>query len=633
MLFSQRIVSAVAFESLFSVDSTSAAHLKGRAIVSHFGSTRSGGKWTCSKDRNSTTCYHIREAAKLLPEDFGDLLDTVEVPEALVTKDICSLCAFSPHLSVNRAHELTARGPGTTVSYLPVLPPKWALLPSDEKLYDRCKPIRDGSEYIFRLDSESACLCPNGTRTLYDPSQPTTLRTCKLYTLGTIIEVQVEIQKCPKCPPKRRRYVGPDLRCRGVFNFNNSILATHELLDSYTSAYTTSETPFISWVTQTARIYANVDSVFMGSDLFRSVWFAYVYLQNFVDDMRCKLCGDTPETTIWDGITLAFGKQQLRDSLCPPTIAHPESIVRSKVGYQPHQQLLKDRTLRKKVRDALHGPSVQLVMDSARQAESSMDAGPPTPDPGPARSASIDPFIVQSPQAGVVPSLFPIPISSSSPFPTTPTRPRTTALRPSNSLASLPPSTPGQLGPVTPTPFSPSKALLKHVSSVEQHLARLEACIKELRIECPALATVFEKYVGPAVYAKGRQCPSLWRSFFKQVRTHHICTDLGCHVNVSSQIAAEESVVQLVNWAGWMDLVAYIENPVSENRSRLLSVPIFFRLLSENTSDGSLVLEIMKWVEIQTRQTLMKLMVEPEVLPLASKDTLPAFSDWRKVCM
>lgn len=391
---------------------------------------------------------------------------------------------------------LSARGPGTTVSYRPILPPKWAMLQSDERLYPIPRPIReDTGNMKYKLDHDSTCLCGN-TRTFYDPSQPTVFRQCKLYTLATVFEVEIELQKCSTCPPKRRRYIGPDLRLHGIFNFNNSILATHELLDAYTSAYTTSETPFIGWVTQTSRIYANVDTVFMGPDLFRSVWFAFAFLQNLVDDMVCRICKSNPDTAIWDGLTLAFGKKHLRDSIRPPTVSHSESIIRRKVVYQPHQQILKNRDLRKSVREALAGPSVHAVMQTARQMEASMAqlSAPSTPTRSHQNSPSLAPMTPRTlfpPSASTTTPTIPIP-------PSTPSRPSTT------------PSAPI-------TPFSPSKAALKHVSQVELHLKRIKECAQNLKSQCPALAAVFERYVGPEAYAAGRHCPALWRSFFKQV--------------------------------------------------------------------------------------------------------------------
>lgn len=55
-----------------------------------------------------------------------------------------------------------ARGPGTTVSYLPIMPPKWALLPSDPLLYPSPAALREQGEYTFRLehDSEAILMVP-----------------------------------------------------------------------------------------------------------------------------------------------------------------------------------------------------------------------------------------------------------------------------------------------------------------------------------------------------------------------------------------------------------------------------------------------------------------------------------------
>lgn len=89
-LFYQRPLTALSFLSLFSVDSTSSAALRGRAIVSHSGTSRDNGTWKCSKDKGLSVCPHITEAKKVLPEDFEDLVDHME--EAETTVDVCSLC-------------------------------------------------------------------------------------------------------------------------------------------------------------------------------------------------------------------------------------------------------------------------------------------------------------------------------------------------------------------------------------------------------------------------------------------------------------------------------------------------------------------------------------------------------------
>lgn len=95
MLFSQREVSTTAFETLFSVDSTSSAALKGRAIVKHVGNARERGTWTCSKCQGIASCSHVKPCKALLPEEFGDLLEHMHLAEDVTTVDINCLCEHS----------------------------------------------------------------------------------------------------------------------------------------------------------------------------------------------------------------------------------------------------------------------------------------------------------------------------------------------------------------------------------------------------------------------------------------------------------------------------------------------------------------------------------------------------------
>lgn len=424
---------------------------------------------------------------------------------------------------------------------------------------------------------------------MFDPANSTIMRTCKLYTLGTVFEVQIELQKCPRCPPNRRRYIGPDLRAFGIFNYNNSILATHELLDHYTSCYTSSETPFSSWVTQTARIYDNVGTTFMGQDLFRSVWFSFAFIQNYVGDMVCDDCKSCPDTTIFDGITLAFGKKHLQGTLRPPTLSHPESLQRPSIKYFPAQQLLLDKTLRAQIRSALDGPPIANLLAAAR---SSISSPPTTPH-------SQEHSLLE--RGGADSPLPALPFPFRSPGPSIPTTPKRSAT-----------AHQGDASPSTPV-FSPSKAILKQVNLVEQHLELLKLASARLRTECPAAAKMFDYYLGPSAYAKRRRCPGLWRSFFKQ-------------------IAAEESVVQMVNWSAWQDLVWVLENGLApQHRSRLLSIPVLFKVFDDPSCSKSDLREIMGWIENRTRAVFRGLMVDPRALPAASAVSLTDSNDWRKV--
>ncbi|KAF9470050.1 hypothetical protein BDN70DRAFT_764742, partial [Pholiota conissans] len=132
------------------------------------------------------------------------------------------------------------------------------------------------------------------------------------------IEAKIQVQKCPAC---KHRFIGPDCRSIGLFNWNNRALFTHDLLNDYTSQFTTSETPFASWVTVISRRYQsrNVAIPFVGDQLFRAVWFSFIRLVQLDDDMICPACGPNPEAVIVDGVTLAFNRRNLLSTLCPPT--------------------------------------------------------------------------------------------------------------------------------------------------------------------------------------------------------------------------------------------------------------------------------------------------------------------------
>ncbi|EKM78196.1 hypothetical protein AGABI1DRAFT_28964, partial [Agaricus bisporus var. burnettii JB137-S8] len=132
--------------------------------------------------------------------------------------------------------------------------------------------------------------------------------------------------------------IGPDCRALGIFNYNNTMLFSHDLLDDYTSCYTTSETPFSAWIKVLTRRYKtwvkpsgarDNSSLFVDEGVFRAVWFAYINLVDFSgDDMVCPHCGPTPETIIWDGVTLSFNRKQVKESIYPPTTRHQGSIIR-----------------------------------------------------------------------------------------------------------------------------------------------------------------------------------------------------------------------------------------------------------------------------------------------------------------
>lgn len=175
-------------------------------------------------------------------------------------------------------------------------------------------------------------------------------------------ETQIELKPCGACPGGRYRSAGPDARNLGIFNYNNRILFTHDLLDDYTLAFTSSETPFAAWVGVVHRRYARFlpGRAFVKPEVFRAAWFAYAALQSLEADLQCPDCGPYPEDTIWDGVTLAFHQKHLLPSLQPPTLIHEKSIIRNS-RYLQDQPLLVNKNLRKLLQKVVAGRSLILT--------------------------------------------------------------------------------------------------------------------------------------------------------------------------------------------------------------------------------------------------------------------------------
>lgn len=226
----------------------------------------------------------------------------------------------------------------------------WCSLPSDAHLYTWPQPIEEDPK-VLELDIFSRCACG----VMYNPTLPISCASCVIYGLSKAIDAEIMLQHCQSCDPRRRQYIGPDLRERGLFNWSNQILLTHDLLDEYTNAYSTSETPFSAWVSGVCNRYQMYASrrPFVSEGLFRSAWFAFVQLQEFKDDMICTICGPNLEIVIWDGVTVAFSKKKIVSSLQPPTTTSTNSPSRGNIRYYPNQQLIEDRETRLLVLRAL----------------------------------------------------------------------------------------------------------------------------------------------------------------------------------------------------------------------------------------------------------------------------------------
>ncbi|TEB25895.1 hypothetical protein FA13DRAFT_1636845 [Coprinellus micaceus] len=522
-ILSQRIWPSQGVFTEFSVEAKSMSEFKSRAIVSHLGYARDDKKsWKCYIDGegDSSHCPHILEALTLIPERYEESLTGPVIPRS------------------DKAGSVTERirGPGTTVSYLPIRVPWWARLPMDPILYpDRGPFVPPNSDYVFRLNGESSCRCSAKKRTLYDPQKPTIVLPCTVYTTAGLHNLQIELQRCPTCDKNRRRYIGPDLRGLGVFNWNNRTLVCHEILDDYTSNFTSSETTFTTWVLLVSRRWRY--SRFMGEDLFRAIWFSYAFLQRFDNDMICRICGPNPETVIWDGVTVGFGRNRLKDSLRPPTEVHPDSMVRKGATYDPKQQLIANPQLRKRLRSVLEGPNLDFILEASQ----------------------------------------------------------------------------------LPTPVTPLKGTASEFGASRQawlvkgHLETIAFVTNGLRSVCPELAALFEKYFGAVAYASGRRPSPAWKNFFVQ-------------------IAAEESVLQMVDAESMLGVLSFLRQPTVQNAGRVVSVPAFYKVLKhrEGADDIRLIAVVLKWVYEEARKTMKRLTGRVPDSPLRIDHVAPFYGWFHK---
>ncbi|TEB38231.1 hypothetical protein FA13DRAFT_1621478 [Coprinellus micaceus] len=508
-LFAQKYVPGIGLDSRFSVQSKSVVELRGRAIVHHRGASRDTAK--LKGTLNMIGVSNVRaEGESPLP----------------LLKAILNKCSV-------------VRGPGQTISYLPIHPPLWAGLESDPTLYTPLPEFRvPPPNTIFRLEpgddkGQGKSTCADEGRTKFDPTKPTEIRDCKFYSLLNVYQVKIEVQLCPSCPREKKRYIGPDLRTRGIFNYNNRVLVSHELLDEYTSTYTSAEKPAWSYVQDIDRRYKREKGkLFMGADSFRAIWFSYVHLQQFTDDMNCKTCGPTPKTVIFDGISLGYSQKHLKDSLKPPTTISEHSMVRQSLDYTRQQQVLPDTLLRWRVRMALEGPDFDPLMEDLEE----------------------------------------------------------------------------RMGSTLPSPWKS-----RQKSLVRDHLELIEWVYQELRKQggtaCPELAELFNRHFGQVAYAtKGK------------------------HTKVVRGLAAEESVIQMINFASLADLREYLKNPTLTNSPMLVSIPAFHKAITSKGCDVPALNSVMRWVELKARialNTLIKKASPP--MPLADPATLPKEEEWRKV--
>ncbi|KAJ3556945.1 hypothetical protein NP233_g11861 [Leucocoprinus birnbaumii] len=525
LFYCERIVGDM-HKSIFSVTTNSSSTPMNRALVVYEGLDTGEGRWTCSKDsreqiRRSGFCSHIKLSRSELARRFGI------GPEGLNDGPIQTVEGESV---VRKIDEEWA------VSYLPVLPPIWAELPTDSKLYPRVQSIRQlDNGHVFRLTSTSTCSCGGTDRSYFDPSRPIIMGNATLYTLIGSFTCRIELQTCPKCPSSRTKHIGPDLRELGVFNYNNSRLLTHELLDDYTNVFSSSETPFDAWCEIVMNRYSYTPgNTFMSKDSFRACWFAYARLQNFEGDFQCPDCGPHPETVVWDGVSLSFSLSKLSGSLEPPTKTSSSSPIRPHVRYFPKQQLIPEAGLRRRLRKALAMESLSKVAENASTAS--------------------------SPQK----------------------------------------------------PNAHAKQSQQVVNVVSDHMDNVVLVTEELKHHNESLGDLFHRYWGITAYHNGSKVPKAVASFVKQ-------------------IAAEESVLQMVNREGLRALDSFLSSPKPATASGLITIPHLYLLLEwgyeRKVGYQPLTISIATWIRDRA-QDVLDTLLKNSTAPVLLEVTEPINTNW-----
>lgn len=297
---------------IFSCVSTVGRYASGKRTIVSF---RRDGKWhCCACGYQHVNCKHIPHAIAFADsrgllavnadgEDDG--LEEDEDEMALLLKTSCRMAVKPRH----------------SISHLPIPPPRWCS--SSTELLSRSSNIFRGDfcSSLLPLDAASRCACGTSFQDVsVEKKQDRLVRAATVYGLSAANEVKIELISCPSCRHARRS-IGPDLSSSGIFNWNNKMLFTHALLNAYTNAFTTSETPFSAWCLYIRRQYQENESDigFCSDETLVRVWFAFVVLQQLDSGMTCPTCGPTPNVIVVDGISLGTQSSKLVPGIRPPT--------------------------------------------------------------------------------------------------------------------------------------------------------------------------------------------------------------------------------------------------------------------------------------------------------------------------
>ncbi|TEB36924.1 hypothetical protein FA13DRAFT_1622395, partial [Coprinellus micaceus] len=454
------------------------------AIVCYEGTDSGHGAWTCAKDSSASTCHHIRLARAFMQQNFG----MEGVPEDTGVR--------GTQYDTSRVRSPRRTKP---VSHLSRPPPIWACVNDEERALGRYDPSRARDfQNPIPLEDTDSCVCARD-EAVCSPFSNTTEETCTIYGMTRAWVGKVTLQRCSIC---KTRTIGPDGRSLGLFNWNNRILVAEDLLDDYTSACLSSETPFSAFSTHTTRRYQTHRSPipFLPEKTFLAIWFGFIELVdvNIRNKDMCSKCGPTPATTIWDGVSLAFRREHVKTSLEPPTVITDDPPIRSNVNYVREQQCISDKTLRQLLRKVIAGPSLFKNPSPTVNLTVTDDA---------ANLSSEDEF-------GALP----------------------------DDAQSFKPGTQA-----------------KARKDIEDRVSAIPGLCSQLEGLNGSLGALFARWFGMAAVCARREPPNPYQRFFVQ-------------------IAAEESILQMMNRPAIANLKAFISSPSRQTIDGLITIPTLYDL-------------------------------------------------------
>jgi hypothetical protein len=335
-----------------------------------------------SSSTNHRDCYHIQSAKKEL----------VSLSEALSGTGI-SVPSLNDPILLKRTLLTTLRTrqqviSQRAVSYLPIAAPRWCRLDrdrielsppwrvkhtSDEVYHGDQDQDTTSQTVLFKLDETARCSCGFKSDVYVDDT--ISVNPYVVFDCNEGSRCLIETAYCSDCSNTRGR-IGPDLGKHGVFNWNNEFGFTHDLLNSFTSQFSTSETTFKAFWRTTIHCYTQKLSefAFCGYDSFKDAWFEFIQVQEIQHSMRCPHCGPNPSVVIADGISLGFASHRV-ESLRPPTYATQSYTVKIKAPKQstvfrgPRKMLKQISTALKEKKVATRLERLSLVCDMLREVK------------------------------------------------------------------------------------------------------------------------------------------------------------------------------------------------------------------------------------------------------------------------